>query len=281
MGTCYFLTKPTSPIARRIRRPQMANHPFIVTGAASGIGDATAQKLIANGREVISLDIKTPSADVKAHYHCDIGDPRSIGEVAAKLDQTYASLLNIAGVPDTVGDELTMRVNTFGLRHLTEALWERLADGGTVVNVASIAGNNWRKRRDLINEMLDTPDFDSALTWWEANHENTGIDAYTLSKEAVVMYTMRLAGRGLSRGIRVNDVGPGPVETPILPDFTQAVGPDNMKTLIGAVGRPAQPADIAEALVVLAEGQMSWVNGQHLVVDGGLTAGFSAGWANG
>ena len=66
MGTCYFLTKPTSPIARRIRRPQMANHPFIVTGAASGIGEATAQKLIANGREVISLDIKTPSADVSA-----------------------------------------------------------------------------------------------------------------------------------------------------------------------------------------------------------------------
>ena len=255
-------------------------NPFVVTGAASGIGDATARQLITHGHQVISLDIKEPSADVKAHYHCDMSQTASIDETLGKLSGTYRSLLNIAGVPDTVGDELTLRVNTFGLRHLTDGLWDRIANGGTVVNVASVAGNNWRKRRDLINAMLDTPNFDAALDWWASNQENTGIDAYTLSKEAVVMYTMRLAGRGLERKIRVNDVGPGPVDTPILPDFTQAVGPDIMQQMIGAVGRAAQPSDIAEALVVLAEGTMSWVNGQHLVVDGGLTAGFSAGWAN-
>lgn len=58
-----------------------------------------------------------------------------------------------------------MRVNTFGLRHLTEALWDRIADGGTVVNVASIAGNNWRRRRDLIQDLLNTPDFAAAQAW--------------------------------------------------------------------------------------------------------------------
>ena len=73
-------------------------------------------------------------------------------------------------------------------------------------------------------------------------------------------------------------MGPGPVNTPILPDFTQAVGAENMQQLINTVGRAAQPEEIAEALVVLAEGQMSWVNGLHMVVDGGLTAGFSSGW---
>jgi NAD(P)-dependent dehydrogenase (short-subunit alcohol dehydrogenase family) len=258
----------------------MANSlPFIVTGAASGIGHATATRLIERGHDIISLDLKEPGANVKAHYQCDLSQRESIDEVVSKLDGTYASLVNIAGVPDTVGDELTMRVNTFGLRHLTEQLWDRIADAGTVVNVASIAGNNWRKRRNLINAMLDTDGFDAALAWWAENQDNTGIDAYTLSKEAVVMYTMRLAGRGLGRGITVNDVGPGPVDTPLLPDFTAAVGADNMKQLISSVGRAAQPDDIAQALVVLAEGQMRWVNGQHLVVDGGLTAGFSAGWA--
>jgi NAD(P)-dependent dehydrogenase (short-subunit alcohol dehydrogenase family) len=253
---------------------------YLVTGASSGIGDATARRLIENGCRVVTVDIKEPSAPVAEHHECDLSDRDSIDSVLESLQGPYASLLNIAGVPDTVGDELTMRVNFFGLRHLTECLWDRIEDGGTVVNVASIAGNNWRKRREILNAMLDTTDFEGALQWWRANQANLGIDAYTFSKEAVVMYTMRLAGRGLGRGIRVNDVGPGPVETPLLPDFTDAVGSDVMRKMIGGVGRAAQPEDIAEALVVLAEGRMGWVNGQHLVVDGGLTAGLSSGWVS-
>lgn len=252
--------------------------PIVLTGAASGIGDATARRLLDRGHTVISLDIKEPTAAVQMHHHCDLSDPASIDAVAPLIEGPIASLMNVAGVPGTVGAELTMRVNTFGLRHLTEMLWDRIADGGTVVSVASIAGNNWRKRRDLIHDLLNTPDFSAALAWWEAHGDHIGTDAYTLSKEAVVMYTMRLAGKGLSRGIRVNDVGPGPVDTPILPDFTEQAGEELMQHMIDQVGRPAQPDDIAEALVTLAVAEIGWLNGQHIIVDGGLTAGFSAGW---
>ena len=122
-------------------------------------------------------------------------------------------------------------------------------------------------------------DFDEGVAWWNKNEETVGTDAYTFSKEAVVVYTMRLAGKGLARGIRVNDVGPGPVETPILPDFTNDVGADVMQSMIDVVGRSAQPSDIGEALVTLAEGQISWLNGQHIIVDGGLMAGLSSGWS--
>jgi NAD(P)-dependent dehydrogenase (short-subunit alcohol dehydrogenase family) len=154
----------------------------------------------------------------------------------------------------------------------------RIADGGAIVNVASIAGNNWRNRRNFIMELLAKEDFATGFTWWQANADEVGTDAYTFSKETVVVYTMQLAGLLLERNITVNDVGPGPVETPILPDFTRDVGDDVMQQMIDMVGRAADPTDIAEAIVVLAERQINWLNGQHIVVDGGLTAGYSARW---
>jgi len=253
-------------------------HPVILTGGASGVGEATAEQLIARGHRVITLDIQNPKNPDVEHHHCDLSDVASIDAALANLPGPYSSLLNVAGVPGTVGGELTFKVNLLGLRYLTETIWDRIVDGGTVVNVSSIAGNNWRKRRDFLNAALATDGFDEGLRWWRENAEEIGIDAYTFSKEAVVVYTMQLAGRGLARGIRVNDIGPGPVETPILPDFTKDAGEEAMQQMIDMVGRAARPADIAEGLVVLAEGQISWLNGQHIVIDGGMTAGYSSGW---
>jgi len=254
-------------------------HPILLTGGASGVGEATAKQLLARGHKVVSLDIKPSTNPDITHHHCDLSDPASIDGVLADLTGPYSSVLNVAGVPMAVGNELTMKVNYFGLKYFTEKVWDRIADGGTVVNVASIAGNNWRKRRGLLMELMAIEDFDEGVAWWNKNEETVGTDAYTFSKEAVVVYTMRLAGKGLARGIRVNDVGPGPVETPILPDFTNDVGADVMQSMIDVVGRSAQPSDIGEALVTLAEGQISWLNGQHIIVDGGLMAGLSSGWS--
>jgi NAD(P)-dependent dehydrogenase (short-subunit alcohol dehydrogenase family) len=253
-------------------------HTFIVTGAASGIGHATAARLLERGHRVLSLDVKNPAAQVTGHVSCDLSDPASIDAALSRIEQPVTALLNIAGVPGTVGAEKTMRVNLLGLRQLTEGLWDRIADNGRIVNVASIAGNNWRKRRGALAGLLATSDFASGLAWWQANGASVGTDAYTFSKEAVVLYTMQLAGRGLARGIRVNDVGPGPINTPIFPDFERMTGRDMMQSYISMVGRLGNPDDIAKAIVMLAEGEVDWLNGQHIVVDGGLTAGFSAGW---
>jgi NAD(P)-dependent dehydrogenase (short-subunit alcohol dehydrogenase family) len=216
-------------------------HAFVVTGAASGIGHATAVRLIERGHRVLSLDVKTPTAKVAGHTSCDLSDPASIDAALSRIEEPISALLN----------------------------------------VASIAGNNWRKRRGALTGLLSTSDFASGLAWWQAKGAAIGTDAYTFSKEAVVLYTMQLAGRGLTRGIRVNDVGPGPIETPIFPDFEQMTGRDMMQSYISMVGRVGRPDDIAEAMVVLAEGEIGWLNGQHIVVDGGLTAGFSAGWKTG
>ncbi len=253
-------------------------HPVILTGAASGIGDATAKRLLDAGATVISVDVKSPRQAVHEHHECDLSDPGAIDGLIRKLKGPFSSLLNVAGVPESVGGAKCMAINVFGLRKVTEAVFNDIADSGTVVSVSSIAGNNWRKRRQAIVDMLATTSFDDGMAWWAANGNSVGTDPYTFSKETVVLYTMQLAGRGLPRGIRVNDIGPGPVDTPLLPDFAEFAGEEIMDTMIAMAGRAGQPDDIAEALVTLAHGQPGWVNGHHLIVDGGMTAGFSAGW---
>lgn len=253
-------------------------HPVLLTGSASGIGDASAKRLLDQGNRVISVDLKEPKQPVHEHHNCDLSDPAAIDALLGKLKGSYSSLLNVAGVPESLGGAKCMAVNVFGLRKLTEAVFDDIADGGTVVSVSSIAGNNWRKRRAAIADLLATGSFEEGVAWWEKNGADVGTDPYTFSKETVVVYTMALAGRGLARGIRVNDVGPGPVDTPLLPDFTEFAGKETMDTMIAMAGRAGQPDDIAEALVMLANGEPRWVNGHHLVVDGGMTAGFSAGW---
>src|SRR5262249_10313576 len=150
-------------------RRMVLKHTYVLTGAASGIGHATAVRLIERGHRVLSLDLKEPTARVAGHIHCDLSRPHSIDAGLYIIEGPIYELLNFAGVTGTVGAEKTMRVNLLGLRHLTEGLWDRIADNGRIVNVASIAGNNWRKRRAALIEVLSTSDFTAGLAWWQAN----------------------------------------------------------------------------------------------------------------
>ena len=108
---------------------------YIVTGAASGIGHAVAERLVTAGAEVISLDRNTPSVSVKHHIAVDLADPQSIDAAVNRLDGTFDALINVAGVPGTAPAATVIAVNVLAVRHLTEALIGRLRDGGSVVVV--------------------------------------------------------------------------------------------------------------------------------------------------
>lgn len=250
---------------------------ILLTGAASGIGLACLELLAAPDTEITSLDIKPAPAGAAQHLHCDLSDPASIAHAVANLEGRFDALLNVAGVPGTLDPLLILQVNTLGLRQLSEAMLDRLNPGGAIVNIASVAGFNWQRRIKLINELLATPDFAAGLAWCAA-HPLDGNEAYALSKEAVVVHTMQMAGPALARGLRCNSVSPGPVDTPLLPAFKEQVGHGQLDWVIEKIGRAASPMDIARVVGFLMSEASGFVNGRDLLVDRGLYAGLTTGW---
>ena len=214
------------------------------------------------GHEVVNLDIKDAPDGAAEHHHCDLSDPASIESVVAGLDGTFDGLGNIAGVAGSMGAELVLRVNVYGLRHITETLLAagKINDGASIVNIASLAGMVWNRHLDRIAELDAAEDFAAGIEVAQS-YERGGPAAYTLSKEWVVSYTKHLAGQVLDRGIRVNSVSPGPVDTPLFPYFEQDTGVEQMAWLNERVGRLGTPEDEAEVVTWLLVGDSGWVNG--------------------
>ena len=253
----------------------------VLTGASTGIGYATLRRMVAAGHDVTTLDVKDAPEGSSRHLACDLSEPASIDAAVAQLDGPYDALGNIAGVAGSMGAELVLRVNVYGLRHLTEELLAKgaIAPRGSIVNIASLAGMAWQRHLERIAALDAAPDFMAGIEVARA-YEGGGPAAYVLSKEWVVVYTQRLAGRLLPQRIRVNSVSPGPVLTPLFPYFEADAGPDQMAWMNEQVGRAAEPDDQAAAIVWLAVGDSGWVNGVDLAVDGGLSAGMRTGWAD-
>ncbi len=258
----------------------------IVTGSSSGIGHAVCARLSRKEIAVISVDQNEApeGVDVIAHFGCDLSDADAVKNLMQDLDAqfdptTFVSLINVAGVPGTRPASTVLEVNLLAVRSLCRALSSRFSPGASIVNIGSISGNAWQQRLD-VHQFLLRLDDDQAREWWRDRSKSVGVDPYTFSKEAVIVWSMLQAGELLGTGIRCNVVSPGPVDTPLLPTFREQIGDDRIDWVLTHSGRAATPDEIAEAIEWLAVGESRWVNGHHLVVDGGYTAGLLSGWVD-
>ncbi|MGA1504665.1 MAG: coniferyl-alcohol dehydrogenase [Ilumatobacteraceae bacterium] len=248
----------------------------VVTGAASGIGHRVTELLLEAGAHVIALDRSAVDLSVERFIRVDFTDPESIDAAVAEIDGEIDVLLNIAGVPGTADPEVTMRVNVLGLRMLTELLIHKINHGGSVTNVASIAGAQWQSHLEEVQRMLATPDYVTGVDWVR-DHPMDGKRAYDFSKECVVVLTKQHGRYLREHGVRVNSVSPGPVKTPILKDFRESVGPI-MDIVTRETGRDAITDDIARVLLFVSDPVLQWLNATDVQVDGGFMSGLVGGW---
>ncbi|KGM33301.1 coniferyl-alcohol dehydrogenase [Inquilinus limosus] len=242
---------------------------IIVTGAASGIGAATARLVTAWGGRVIAVDRHAPADPMDAFFRADLSDRASIDALVAALPEGTHGLANIAGVPPTRPAAEVLRVNLVGLKHLTVGLAPKLADGAAIVNLASLAGLDWAESLPAIRASEDLG-FEEVEAFCD-RHGIAGARSYLFAKEALVAWTHRNRWTWRDRGIRMNAISPGPVDTPILPDFLASLG-DRARAEMAVMDRPGRPEDIAPAVGFLLSDASSWIRGANVPVDGGMHA---------
>jgi NAD(P)-dependent dehydrogenase (short-subunit alcohol dehydrogenase family) len=173
-------------------------------------------------------------------------------------------------------------VNYLALRTLSEELLARMPEGGAIVNVASTAGNLWRKHAKEIDELLALDIRESwkpSLEWFD-DHPASFVEQgpYNFSKEIVVRYTMRSSRPTMRQGVRTNAVCPGPVDTPLLQDFRATASDQVIDWNIREMaGRAVLPREVAAALAFLGSPAASYVSGVNLEVDGGFFAALATG----
>ena len=240
----------------------------LVTGAGSGIGQATAIRLASEGAVVIGSDINEAGLEETAGmvtgdgaFHPAVSDVRSrdachelVASVVADHDRLDV-LCNVAGVArgHRVGDvdqeawDLIMGVNVEGMFWMSQAALPHLESSeGCIVNIASNAG--------LMGQAYTVP--------------------YCASKGAVVLMTKAMAMETMKTGMRVNAIAPGGVETNLTASFGFPENPDMelMGRYMGMRGM-AQADDIASLVAYLASDDGRRIHGSVLSIDGGMTAG--------
>lgn len=254
----------------------------VITGAATGMGFETTQLLLDAGAEVHTLDVADVGLPVAAAHRCDLGESGAIDAAVRALPASIDVLVNCAGIPN--GSHWSamdiMRVNFLGLRHLTEALVDRIATGGAITNVASIAGNGWPAHAAELAELMATG-FAEGEEWCRVHQELLG-DGYFFSKEAVRYYTLWRSVQVVKGGIRMNSISPGVTDTKIMADFRAGIGDAAIDMTAGeGIGRLAQASEMAPAILFLSHRDAaSYVNGANLIIDGGFSAAMDTGQVN-
>ena len=245
----------------------------IVTGASYGLGVVFAEALASQGAQLVlaarsedklnGLCQKLRSAGHEAvAVKCDVSDSaqvRALMEAAASRFDRIDILVNNAGVaadsgmlPERVPDEAfasTVQVNLLGLWYCCRyAAHSMLSDGkgGSIINTASVAG------------LIGVGNFPPA---------------YQATKAAVINLTRNLACSWADRNVRVNALAPGWFPSEMTGPAFSAPGFLDWAAGFAPMGRIGQPAELAPALIFLASEASSFVTGQVLAVDGGLSAG--------
>jgi len=245
----------------------------LVTGAASGIGRATALGFAREGANVLVADVAVDGGEETVRMIKDLGADAAFVKADVSVDAEVAEM--VAEAVDRFGG-LDIAVNNAGIEgalaptaDYPEEIWERVI----AINLTGV----WRSMRYEIPELLKRGGgaiVNVASILGVVGFANA--PAYTAAKHGVVGLTKVAAMEYAPQGIRINVVGPGFIETPMVMERGVEAGkhPEVQKQIaeLHPIGRMGKAEEIADAILFLASEQATFVAGHSLIVDGAYTA---------
>jgi NAD(P)-dependent dehydrogenase (short-subunit alcohol dehydrogenase family) len=252
---------------------RLAGKVAVVTGAASGMGRTAAQLFAAEGAQVVVADVSDDiGAEVVDAIRAGGGDATYVRADVSRADDCEAM---VRAATDTYGALHVLYNNAGifpaddgGLLDTPEKTWERVME----VNLKGV----WLGCRAGVPAMLASGggSIINVASFVAFMGAATAQVAYTASKGGVVSMTREIAVEYARRGIRVNALCPGPIETPLLHALLSDPEQRARRLVHIPMGRLGRPEELARAALFLASDDASYMTGATLVVDGGITAAY-------
>ncbi len=250
----------------------------VVTGGASGMGEATARILGELGAQVHIVDLNPPKIPHAQFYATDLTKPELVSQTAAALREigSIDFVFACAGVPQNAGPMVCMLVNYIGGRQLIEEILPAVADRGGIAIISSDAAIGWQKNLAQNLELLAISDPIKARQWCEQNPDKVR-DGYTTSKEMLTVWVQHKAiALGQQRGIRINCTWPCPTGTAFMEKA--GLAPEFLDQYpYPLLGRMATAEEQAWPLVLLNSPLNNVVTGAVLYTNQGFVGGIFTG----
>ena len=249
---------------------RLSGRSAVVTGAASGIGAAIAERFVRDGAVVTIADLDGAKAELTADRLR--GGGATVRAVEADVTDRDAVVAMIAAAVDEHG-ALDVLVNNVGVAR--ETPFETMSDDDWTFQIEVTLTSTFRCIQAAIDHLARSTHGGRIINIGSVNGLYPfGHEAYSAAKAGLVNLTQNLALRYGAKGIRVNLVAPGPIQTEAWAERV-AVDPtllDRIRSLT-ALGTFGEPEDVAAACAFLASDEAQWITGAVLPVDGGLGGG--------